>query len=951
MSSNISIYHEKMARHVRRFLPLCLLCLSVVAHGQLTSKYTVQRPVVVVCDWEFPPYEFSSDKGTPDGFNVDLLKMLLDELDVPYRFVMKESFQASKVFEQKKADLIVDMTEHFLSAPYYASRCIPNYYKLAVVASSESVPVNAPYLLNRGFPVGVKTYDYPTRDILKQIAPSIAVDFCSANEGVVKASRNKNVYFVWGEEPIKWFVKEMNLTNVVVSDAGLPVRPMRIVGHDKLLVDEIDDRYARMEQSGRLDRLHDKWFNPELQHDDESPLLVYVSMVILLLVICLFLLNRLAKKRANVAEHRNKDLQSIMLQALNMRHYAIIDYDVSTQHFSNLHGNMLPEEGANRVEMLEHFTPDERDMVKRRFADLLSGKVSGADLNLTWKPFEADSQAGGNEHDGFQYLSGHAIAVSDKQKRIHHVVCTVRYVTDEVKQERINSELASRYNKIFDTSLLAMSFYDKDGYLIDLNQQMRILCGLSEVNDQYFRKAGLFDNPYFHDDYDPEQSEDFYVCQHMSYPELGLDRYVEVRIRRVDNEKGEIDYFTVTAHDVTDERAIYLEQRQHDMDLKKINQQINVYEKQLYYLLEHSETWSWQSDVRQRVIEFWQSTEVSREKVSFDSFAESIVAENYADFMEALGNLRGADRELNVVIKFSSSPINSNTQWLAISGIPLHDDAGAIIGHFGIARDVTRLMETQEKLRKETKRADDSGKLKSVFLANMTHEIRTPLNAIVGFSDLLQVVEEPADRREFIRIIRNNCDMLLRLIDDIIEASNMNQGPIAIEAQDVDFALAFNDICQTLSQRVQEPNVQFIVDNPYESFVTCIDKGRMQQVITNFTTNAVKYTHEGHIKVGFAYISFRELKARTGSQLGEQDMPFSGIYMYCEDTGAGIPKEKQTAVFERFVKLNDYVQGTGLGLSICKSIADRCGGRIGVVSEGEGHGSTFWIWIPCPHKQ
>jgi signal transduction histidine kinase len=101
----------------------------------------------------------------------------------------------------------------------------------------------------------------------------------------------------------------------------------------------------------------------------------------------------------------------------------------------------------------------------------------------------------------------------------------------------------------------------------------------------------------------------------------------------------------------------------------------------------------------------------------------------------------------------------------------------------------------------------------------------------------------------------------------------------------------------------------------------------VQQVITNFVTNAVKYTQEGHIKVGYR---------------SEDD----GIYIYCEDTGAGIPPEKQASVFDRFVKLDDFVQGTGLGLAICKSIADRCNGRIGVVSEGAGKGSTFWLWIP-----
>ena len=188
------------------------------------------------------------------------------------------------------------------------------------------------------------------------------------------------------------------------------------------------------------------------------------------------------------------------------------------------------------------------------------------------------------------------------------------------------------------------------------------------------------------------------------------------------------------------------------------------------------------------------------------------------------------------------------------------------------------------------------------------------------------MVDTEDERLKFIRIIRNNCDMLLRLINDILEASNMGQA-IAIKPEHVDLSLVFNDICQTLAQRVQEPGIEFQKDNPYDTFPALIDKGRLQQVLTNFVTNAVKYTHQGHIKVGW--------------QPAE-----GGLYFYCEDTGSGIPKEKQASVFDRFVKLNDFVQGTGLGLSICKAIVEKCNGRIGVISDGEGKGSTFWFWVP-----
>ena len=171
--------------------------------------------------------------------------------------------------------------------------------------------------------------------------------------------------------------------------------------------------------------------------------------------------------------------------------------------------------------------------------------------------------------------------------------------------------------------------------------------------------------------------------------------------------------------------------------------------------------------------------------------------------------------------------------------------------------------------------------------------------------------------------------MLLRLINDILALSAIDEGgTIHIHAVKTDFAKDFDDICKSLAQRVENPLVEFVKVNPYTSLIATLDKERLQQVITNFVTNAVKYTQEGHIKVGY-------------------EQKDGGLYFYCEDTGAGIEKEDQDKIFERFVKLNDYIQGTGLGLNISRAIVETLRGKIGVNSEGAGHGSTFWFWIPC----
>jgi len=126
-----------------------------------------------------------------------------------------------------------------------------------------------------------------------------------------------------------------------------------------------------------------------------------------------------------------------------------------------------------------------------------------------------------------------------------------------------------------------------------------------------------------------------------------------------------------------------------------------------------------------------------------------------------------------------------------------------------------------------------------------------------------------------------------------------------------------------------------VKDNPYTTLPIKIDTERVSQVITNFLTNAVKYTHQGYIKLGYR----TEARATDGEQR-------EGLYIYCEDTGDGISQESQHKIFDRFFKVNDFVQGTGLGLSICKAFADACHGDIGVISEGKGKGSTFWMWIP-----
>ena len=930
-----------------RMLVLCLLAsfATLTAWADPQTKYTDERPLIITGESDVPPYEYISSNGTPTGHNVELLDYILNEMKIPHVFKLTEWNKATILFEHHEADLIITPSGIYETAPYYNSRNNLTYYRFMVATRVGNPTLTQTEQLKSAKGIVVRINDKTIPNLLNTEKDSLQIAEATVKDALIGVYTNKYNYFIWAEEPMKWKIRELSLTSdFTLSEINIPAKESTFAGYDQELIDQIDDLYARMEQHGQLAFIHDKWLHPERIHNNAPLIAVFITLAILGLAFILFFINRMIRRQLANVKLKATDAEAMMRQALSMGNFFVTEYDIKNKRFTNRHGSILPKKGMTREQFYTCLKDRTREDILKVFQPLIQGEKDFAN-------FDTYYNVGTAEAPKWAYLSGVFFAERDEHGQTRYIVDVLRDMTKEHEEEKQDQELAAKYIKMFDSTLTAMSFYDKNGRLLDLNQNMRTLCEFDKMGEAAFRNSSLFDSPMIKGDLDPARRDNFHVCQHMLYPELGIDKYIEVRINPT-YINDSLQYYVISSRDVTAERTMYLEQHRQNEELCKAEEQINNSEQKLRYLLENSNMWVWRSSLKEKRISLSRSLQKDEYSLSFKDYLACIDDQYLPEALEHYGHMEGTANAINAIYLFKHTPANPNPHWCASNGMPIYDANGNVTGHFGIVRDVTELMEAQMSLKRETARAEDSGKLKSVFLANMTHEIRTPLNAIVGFSDLLQMIDTTEERNEFIRIIRNNCDMLIRLINDIIEASTMNQGPLSIEPTDIDFAVAFNDVCQTLAQRVQEPGVEFIADSPYPTFRTHLDKGRMQQVITNFTTNAVKYTHQGHIKVGYRYLSFEELQQLVDDpQVKSQKSPFSGIYMYCEDTGAGIPKDKQGAVFERFVKLNDFVQGTGLGLSICKSISDRCCGRIGVMSEGEGKGSTFWIWIPCYQLQ
>ena len=905
--------------------------LILNAHADLSEKYNAQSPIVIECDMTYAPYAFLNEQGKPDGFFMDLLTTLLNELGLPYQIAPQENYMGRMAFLGFKSDLICDHIDDYDTKIFYTSKLPVAIDKVVAATHADSEPLKSIKDLKPDDIVTVKHHDYVER-LMNSFKDSVGYTTTrhAPREGLADIIRDVSRCYVWEEMPLKWHLHALRLDDVridVLEDA--PVSRLHIIGHDKELIDALDDQYARLQQQGKLQIIQDKWFHPERKHNDTSYVAVFILLILAVMGIVSFLLSRLMSHRLKLAVEHAEDLKDIMKKALDIGDYYVTQHDLQDGRVYNVHGNVLnlPEGGMPINEFMRHVAPDMRSNFQEKVTGFTSGQIETDELNIKWH----DST---NDEDPWRYIHGYTIVEYEKGKP-RFIVSSAKDVTQELEDEQRDIELGERFFKLFDTNLIAMAFYTPEGILINANQNMRALIHLDESNEDVYRKNIIFDFPMLKGEVKSGTHEVFHVCQHAYYPELNLDKYIELRLAPSFDDTGNLAYYIITARDTTAERQLHRSLQQQENALRQANESISNYERELEFLLSNSNMYVWRIDFASRDIQFSHSLSKTDFSMNRSEYIEDMVEEEREKAEHNFKSIMMKGEDFNTVHHFNRLPSNPEPCWYAISGVPSRSAEGDITGYFGIARDITALMRAQQQLKQETIRAENSGRLKSAFLANMSHEIRTPLNAIVGFSDLLPVVETNEERLEFIRTISNNCDMLLRLINDILEVSDMSTGTITVTPKEVDFAQVFNDICHTLEQRVQEGNgnsvVQFIKDNPYQSFVTTLDKDRMQQIITNFVTNAVKYTHEGHIRVGYRH----------------QD---GGLYMYCEDTGAGIPKEKQAAVFERFVKLNDFVQGTGLGLSICKAITERIGGKIGVESDGEGHGSTFWIWIPCEVK-
>ena len=497
----------------------------------------------------------------------------------------------------------------------------------------------------------------------------------------------------------------------------------------------------------------------------------------------------------------------------------------------------------------------------------------------------------------------------------------------QAKEDRLaldNSEKILR--NIYKNLPAGVELYDKDGYLVDINDKELEIFGLSDKNEAL--GVNLFDNPNIPLEVKERLRAKEDVNFSINYDFSKINQYVDSR------RNGIINLTTkVTALYDSQNRFInYLFINIDTTETTNAYTKIQEFENLFLLIGDYAKVGFAHFNVLTRdgyAQDTWYRNLGEKEGTPMPQVIgvyAHVVPEDQAVLKNFVGEVKtGKATSLRKEVRVCRE--NGKYTWTSIN-VMVRDyrPQDGIIEMLCINYDITPLKETEQKLIIARDKAEELDRLKSAFLANMSHEIRTPLNAIVGFSSLLAETDSRNERQEYIKIVQENNELLLQLISDILDLSKIEAGTFNFVYTNVDVNETCAEIIKSMSMKVGK-GIELIFEEPFPECYLYTDKNRFTQVISNFINNALKFTQQGSITLGYEQVSHQKIK------------------FYVRDTGMGIPEEKQKSIFERFVKLNTFVQGTGLGLSICKSIVSQMGGEIGVDST-EGVGSCFWFTHP-----
>ena len=606
-------------------------------------------------------------------------------------------------------------------------------------------------------------------------------------------------------------------------------------------------------------------------------------------------------------------------------------YDPTTRHFCYLSEAGDYEREYNPADFALFFHRDDLDTMRTTVFAICEGKMDTAKLSVRSR---AKKESDCRHYEiSFSVMSRGDDGLPTSLMAIQHDV------TEEYQRQQKISQLLARYHTIFNSSLLDMLYYDKNGVLTDINERA---CAAFNVKsrEQVLDGSFLLKNNPFYSQIPLNEMTNTLTGSIIDFRDFGLPEYrleefglkgkmyYESTINPIRNEKGELEGVYMSGHDISEMVNSYhrlqdgLKQLQQGTDsirqyIANIDYALSVSGVQLANYYPHSYTFELINREAKKKLRMSQLRCIRLATLRFRRTVNSAL--NRMDHLTKHGIVQAIEIELR--------DKKGRQIWLLFNMVPMLNEKGEVERYFGTYRDITDMVETEQRLAVETKKAQETELLKQAFLTNMSYEIRTPLNNIIGYAGLFTGNHDESDEPYFIDQIKNSTNELLLVVNDVLYISRLEANMEEYKKEDVDFAFAFEGYCQNGLAGIQ-PAVQPVIVQPYNKLVVDIDGNHVSKIIYRLCHLSCMMTTHGSITVSYEY------------HRGE-------LTIHLEDTGLGFTAEVTPHIFDHFTRRKDGgLIGSGLDLPIVQLLVKQMGGTIEMQSD-YGKGTSVWVSIPC----
>ncbi|MDD6896228.1 MAG: transporter substrate-binding domain-containing protein [Prevotellaceae bacterium] len=916
--------------HARRIIITCLWCLALGINGH-ARQYTSANPLVYEDVWDLAPYAFINENGQPDGFNIDLVKLMMNRLGIPYTIKLKQSPRNFEDLENHKADLTIGIKAFYHDKYGQYNNNILSLFTHSVARAKDKEAKIKTWGDLRNNKVMVHDNSFSHNMMKRDGLGDNAIPVNDMKGALIKLNETGEGAILWNSMTMRTIISNNKLDNIRLTSVNMKYGEYHFMAQDSTLLARLDSIYDEITASEEVLALRKKWFYPEAKVTGIPNWLWYVVYTLAAVIVCMLAYNFFYRYRERKAR-RESERQTTQLELLlKSGNYRIWTYDIQQEKFRSvtIKGEGLDEYNTRAFSMFFH--PDDFARIKKTI-ELVKEKDIETDTFTVRCHSPHD-----NAHNYYFDLN---ISILHEEYGEPTMLLGVQTDKTAERSKSINtSDSLLRFRTIFETAMAQMAYYDKDGIMTDINDSACETFGIVDKNEFLKSRMHISQVPVFHHLQD-DVIDEIWVSSIVDFDDLRRRGelsefwtrkgvvYYEFTIMPIYDNNGQLQCIVSAGRDITEIATQMNRERRRSKRIETASGELKKYVENINYALEVSDTQLANYDINTKKMEV--TYDMHKPKLELSQLqcvhmVDASQTRTAANIMLRMDKKRM--KKYKARFKTRMRDQHRDNIYYELNAVPMTSNDGTINHYFCLCRNITKLVETERQLAAETKKAQEAEKVKDSFLTNMSYEIRTPLNTVVGFAELFNAPHDKEDEKTFIEEIRKSSDKLLKLVNNILLLSRIDAKMLELNPQPTDFGELFKSYClMGLSRGIHE-GVKTDIMEREEPLIVEIDNAQTGHIIETLTLLSARFTARGYIRTRYEY--------------------HNGKVTFCiEDSGPGMDKASIARVTTRTYEgiKNDY--NIELELTICHELASLMGGHMEIQSS-LGRGTTIWVTLPC----